>query len=330
MDERDKKTELLVGLFLTIGLLFLGLLILQFSSVRELFKDTYVITVPFPDGSGVKQDTPVLFGGLKIGKVPKLPQHDATYTGVIIALEIYNTEKIPIDAKFGIGTSGLLGDSYIEIRSSSPDTKTYYADGAVVPKESVAQSSGLGALQDTAKDLGKKVDVAVEDLRAVIADLRTSLKKINEGLLTEKSVADLKSTFTHLNSVTTRLDEKTFSEETSADVKAAVAALKETAKTMEAAAKKLDPVLTKLDHAAGNAEDMMVSADKAMKSLEGTTTALRKGDGLLPALIYDRNLKEEFSMLITNLRQRGVLWYKDKAGGDHSEAPKPPLLKPKR
>lgn len=330
MDERDKKTELLVGLFLTIGLLFLGMLILQFGSVQELFKDTYTLTVPFSDGSGVKQDTPVLFGGLKIGKVPRLPQHDATYTGVIVTLEIYNTEKIPTDARFSIGTSGLLGDSFVEIRSGSPDTKTYYADGAVVPKDSVAQSSGLGALQDTAKDLGKKVDVAVEDLRAVIADLRTSLKRINEGLLTEKSVADLKSTFTHLNSVTTRLDEKTFSEETSADVKEAVAALKETARIMEAAAKKLDPVLTKLDHAAGTAEGMMGSADKAMKSLEGTTTALRKGDGLLPALIYDRNLRNEFSMLITNLRQRGVLWYKDKAGEEHPEAAKPPLLTPKR
>ena len=36
MDERDKKTELLVGLFLFVGLIMLALLILQFGSVRSL------------------------------------------------------------------------------------------------------------------------------------------------------------------------------------------------------------------------------------------------------------------------------------------------------
>lgn len=330
MDERDKKTELLVGLFLTIGMIFLGLLILQFSSVRELFKDTYTITVPFPDGSGVKEGTPVLFGGLKIGKVPERPKHDPTYTGVIIALEIYNTEKVPIDAKFGIGTAGLLGDSYIEIRPTSGEAKTYYQDGAVVSKEHVSNASGLNALQDTAKDLSKKVDAALEDLRTGIADLRTSLKKINDGVLSDKSIEDLKSTFAHLDSVMARLDEKTLGEQTSTDVKEAVASFKEAAKSLEAATKKLDPVVVKADAA-------MASADKAMKSIDTSAAAfgkvateLRRSDGLLPALIYDRNLKNEFSMLITNLRQRGVLWYKDKAGEEKAEQAKPPLLKAKR
>ncbi len=35
MEERDKKTELLVGLFLLIGLLLISGLILEFSSVLE-------------------------------------------------------------------------------------------------------------------------------------------------------------------------------------------------------------------------------------------------------------------------------------------------------
>lgn len=337
MEERDKKTELLVGLFLTVGILLMGLLILQFGSVRELFKDTYTITVPFADGTGIKEGTPVMFGGLRIGKVPRRPQHDATYTGVIITLEIYDTERIPSDAKFGIGTAGLLGDSYIEIRAVNPATRTYIQPDAVLTKESVASASGLGGLQDTAKDLSKKVDVAVEDIRAAIADLRVSLKKINEGALSDENISDLKDTFNHLNKVVTRLDEKTFDEQTSKDVKEAVASFKAAAKSVENAAAKLDPAMTKVSSAADKADTVMASADKAMKSLDDgaaalgkVATDLRRGEGLLPALIYDRNLKNEFSMLITNLRQRGVLWYRDKAGEVREEPPKPPLLKPKR
>jgi hypothetical protein len=37
MEEHDKKTELMVGLFLFVGLLLLGGLSLQFGSLRESF-----------------------------------------------------------------------------------------------------------------------------------------------------------------------------------------------------------------------------------------------------------------------------------------------------
>ncbi|MFZ4765376.1 MAG: MlaD family protein [Roseimicrobium sp.] len=325
MDERDKKTELLVGLFLTVGLLFLSLLILQFSTVRELFKDTYTLTVPFPDGSGLRENTPVLFGGLRIGKVSRMPVHDATYTGIIVTIEIYQKEKIPVDAKFSIGTAGLLGDTFIEIRSGSADTRTYYQDGAVVAKERVAQAGGLGALQDTAKDLSNKLETALNDLRGAVGDVRASLKKLNEGALSDESVKDVKGTLAQLNSVVTRLNEKIFSEQTSTEVKEAVAAFRETARTLEATAKKLEPALAKADH-------VMVSADKAMKTMDTSAAAigrvatdLRKGDGLLPALLHDQTLKSDFTSFMANLRERGVLWYRD----NDSEKPHAPSLKAK-
>ena len=71
MEERDKKTELLVGMFLTLGLVMLGLLILQFGSIRELFKSSYAISVALPDGSGIREGSPVMLGGSRIGKVSK-------------------------------------------------------------------------------------------------------------------------------------------------------------------------------------------------------------------------------------------------------------------
>ena len=145
MDERDKKTELLVGLFLTIGLALLGLLVLQFGSVREYFKDTYEITVPFPDGTGIKAGTPVMLGGSKIGKVPRMPQLNAQFNGVIIPLEIYHDKRIPADAKFAIGTAGLLGDSFIEISPTGAPTGAYIEPGASLPKDNVSSGGGLGA-----------------------------------------------------------------------------------------------------------------------------------------------------------------------------------------
>lgn len=328
MEETDRKTELLVGMFLTFGLVLLGLLILQFSSVRELFKDTYDLTVPFPDGTGIKVGTPVMLGGSKVGKVSDRPRLNEAFNGVIIPLEIYETVKIPVDAKFGIGTSGLLGDSYVEVRPSGKHTESYIEPGTVIPEAQVTQAGGLGGLQDTALNIGQKVDVAIEDVRAAVADLRLSLKRINEGVLSEQSSADLKGAIASLNHVVKRLDEDTLGEETSKNLKTAVESFKNVATSLEVSAKKLDPAIEKLDGAFGKTEALLGSADGAMKSIDksakeigSVATDLRKGGGLLPALLHDQELKQEFSSLISNLRQRGILFYKDRSGEESGRQP---------
>jgi phospholipid/cholesterol/gamma-HCH transport system substrate-binding protein len=342
MEERDKKTELLVGLFLTFGLLLLGMLVLQFGSVRELFKTSYEITVPFPDGTGIRDGTPVRLGGSKVGKVPRQPVLDADFKGVLITLEIYDHVKIPKDAKFGIGTAGLLGDSFIEIRTTGTESEAYIEPGSQLPKENVVGATGLGALQDSAKDLGKQAEDVLAEIKLAVKDLRVSLDKINGKALGDENMNELKESFAHLNSVLKRLDEKTLGEETSKDVKEAVASFKAAAKSMEEAAKKFDPIVTKIDSAsgkidsaAGKADTVMANADKAIKSIDEAAdslgkvgTDLRKGEGLLPALIHDRTLKNEFSMLISNLRQKGVLWYKDKAGEQQARQPQPQKQEP--
>ena len=85
--------------------------------------------------------------------------------------------------------------------------------------------------------------------------------------------------------------------------------------------KKLDPAFMKIDKATENIVSMSGKLDKfvdgagdTMKSIDKTVTGLRSGNGLLPALTNDAQMKNEFRLLITNLREHGVLWYRDSAG----------------
>lgn len=318
MEERDKKTELLVGLFLFIGIILLGLLILQFSSVREAFKGTYPLTVEFPDGTGIKKDTPIVLSGTKVGKVTDKPKLNETNNGVIVPLAIYQNVKIPTDAKFGIGTAGLLGDSFIQIKADNEPNNEFFK-----PNDHIkgSPSTGLKNMQETAEELARKVDQTLEDLRS-------SLKKINEGALSDAAIRDLNESFKHLNNVVTRLDEKTLTDETSDQIKGAVASFKNAAQAMEQSVHKLDPAIAKIDSASGKIDDaaskagpVLDSANAAMKSIDKNATAvgntvrdLTKGDGLLPALMKDSQLRAEFQRLVTNLREHGVLFYKDDSG----------------
>ncbi|MBX7209744.1 MAG: MlaD family protein [Verrucomicrobiaceae bacterium] len=334
MDERDKKTELLVGIFLTVGLALLGLLILQFGSVREYFKDTYEITVPFPDATGVKVGTPIMLGGSKIGKVPRMPRLNEHFNGVIVPLEIYKDKRVPADAKFTVGTAGLLGDAFIEIRPTGEKTTAYIEPGASLTDDNVQKSSGLGALQSTAQDIGKKVDVALEDIREAVADLRVSLKKINEGALTDRALADFRESMEHLNATMKRMDDKVLGDENAANLKAAIADIKDaattfktSAKNVEDSTKKLGPMFDKLDPAVAKADKVMSSAEDALKSVKtgaenfsAATKKLNSGDGLLGSLMSDRELRTDFKATIADLRdvaanvkKSGFLWYKNVA-----------------
>ncbi len=333
MEERDKKTELLMGLFLFVGLLLLGILILQFGSVREVFKTTYEITVPFPDASGVKAGTPVVLGGSKIGKVPRLPQLNDQFNGVIIPLEIYQDKKIPIDARFAIGTSGLLGDSYIEIRPSGKPTASYIAAGAFISKESVVSAGGLSALQDTATEVGKKADLVMDDMRGALSEIKESMAKVNKDALGPETIRHFKESIEHLNGTMTRVDNKVLGEEnasnlknTLADLRESAARFKSTAATLDDQVKRLGPMFDKLDPAIAKADGVMTNLDGALKSIKGVadnlavaTKGMKNGDGLLKALFSDQKLKNDFTDLISNMKRNGVLFYRDSADKSKAE-----------
>lgn len=359
MDERDKKTELLVGIFLTVGLVLLGVLILQFGSVREYFRDSYEVTVPFPDATGVKVGTPIMLGGSRIGKVPRMPKLNDQFNGVIVPLEIYKDKRIPADAKFSIGTAGLLGDAFIEISPTGAKTIAYIEPGASLTDENVRKSSGLGALQNTAQDIGKKVDVAIEDIRAAVADLRVSLKKINDGALSDTTLADFRESMEHLNNTMKRMDDNVLGEENAASLKSAIADIREaaagfknSARNVEEATKKLGPMFDKLDPAVAKVDKVVSTAEEALKSVKtgadsfsAAAKRLNTGDGLLQALMSDRELKADFKAAIadlkdvaSNVKKSGFVFYKNVAdkekaaqqkqeAHDQQEQQRPPLFR---
>ena len=327
MEERDKKTELLVGLFLFVGLLLLGGLILQFGSLRESFKGTYEITVPFPDATGVKEGTPVILGGSRIGKVSRMPKLNEQFNGVIISLEIYNDKKIPRDAKFGIGTAGLIGDAYIEIRPSGKDTESYIEPGTVILPGQVASGGGLSAMQETASQVGRKVDLVLDDVRAATNELKSALQRVNQGALSDKVLESFQRSMAHLESTMKDVDEGVLAEENKTNLKVAITDLKDAtasfkrmALSVEGEVKKVGVIMDKIDPAVSKFDQAATSADEALKAFKQSgdnlaifTRDMAKGDGLMKALLLDKELRDDFKQLISNLKRNGVLFYKDDA-----------------
>ena len=326
MIDSDRKTEMLVGLFLFVGLLMLGGLILQFGRVREVFKDTYTLRVEFPNASGIKEGSPVFLGGSRVGKVNRKPQLNATFTGVIIDLELFKDVMIPADAAFAVGSAGLMGDALIEIKPSGKDTDIFLPHDydQIIAGE---HAGGLSDLQSTAKTVGEKVDVVLDEVKIALTDVKQAMSKINKGALADGTIQDFKESMEHLNSTLKRVDEKVLGDENAenlktalADLKDAAASFKSASKNVEESSKKLGPMFDKLDPAIAKAEGVMASADESLQSIKKAADAFAEaaenvssGKGLLGALMHDQRLMGDFRDLIYNFKVNGPLWYKDTA-----------------
>ncbi len=326
MIDSDKKTEMLVGLFVLVGLLLLGGLVLTFGRVREVFKDTYDLKVSFPNASGVKENSPVFLGGSRVGKVKEKPQLNSTFTGVIINLEIFKDIMIPADATFSVGSAGLMGDALVEIKPSGKETDVFLPHDYDKIIEG-QKAGGLSDLQSTAKEVGQKVDVVLDEVQIALQDVKQAMSKINKGALSDATIQDFKEGMQHLNSTLKRVDEKVLGEENALTLKSTLAELKEAAtgfknaaKNVEDTSKRLGPMFDKLDPAMGKADKVMASADESLQSIKkaadsfaAVATAISSNKGLLGALTNDQRLMNDFRDLIYNFKVNGPLWYKDTA-----------------
>ena len=344
MIDSDKKTELLVGLFLFVGLLLLGGLILQFGRVREVFMDTYHLHVAFANASGIKEGSPVFLGGSRVGKVDKKPVLNPTFSGVIIDLELFKDVKIPADATFGIGSAGLMGDALVEIKPSGQLTDVFLPHDydKIIEGE---KASGLNDLQSTAKAVGEKVDVVLDEVKVTLKDIKEAMSKVNKGALSDPTIQNFTEGMEHLHSTLKRVDEKVLGDENSQTLKTALTELKDAAtsfknasKSLEESSKKLGPMFDKLDPAITKADKVMATADESLQSIKKAADSfamaaanISSSKGLLGSLMNDQRLMTDFRDLIYNFKVNGPLWYKDTAEKmraeelkKQQEAPTPP------
>jgi len=111
-------TEIIVGLFVFIGLLCMGYTSIKLGQVDFFDTSYYPIQADFTSATGLKKDTNIEISGVKVGKVKeiRLENYEAAVT-MLIKKDI----EIQDDAIASIRTKGILGEQYIEILPGASD-----------------------------------------------------------------------------------------------------------------------------------------------------------------------------------------------------------------
>lgn len=106
--------ETIVGIFVIIGLLCVTYLAVKLGNVSFLGDDSYSMYARFNSVSGLRVGNSVEMLGLEIGRVAgfKMDQEEQI---AVVEMRIDKDIKIYDDAIASIRTSGLIGDSYINL-----------------------------------------------------------------------------------------------------------------------------------------------------------------------------------------------------------------------
>ncbi len=284
MDRHERGLEFKVGAFVFVGLAMLGALVVQFGRLGEGLKTYYPLTVRFTDASGLLKGSDVLLAGAKIGKVSGGPQMVPGSRGVDVPLKIYDYIKVPEGSKFTVGSSGLLGDRFVNVVLPPGQPKAFLAPNTHI---SGARETGID-------DLTREGGALVNDLRGTVQKIDTTVSRLNQDTLSSANMENLKASMEHLNQAT--------------------GALAESSKKLDGVIEQADSTMTSAKSAADNLQNAIADVRKVLKSAT-------QGKGLVAALLNDQQLANDLHALVTNLRAHGILFYRDSAAKAETKTP---------
>ena len=188
---KDSNLEIKVGSFVLVGLIAAGVLVVAFGRFGEMFNRSYEITVPFPNASGIIKNSQVLYRGAKVGSVVSPPLIIDQGEAVELVLRIHANVKIPDNAKYRIGSYGLLGDRFVDVIPPKNLSGNYLQNGERVKE-----------MQDLPKNLG---DLA-EQMQPIVQRLDHISEKVDKQIMTEKLATDITSAVASTKSVLAKVD----------------------------------------------------------------------------------------------------------------------------
>jgi phospholipid/cholesterol/gamma-HCH transport system substrate-binding protein len=150
-----KRIELMVGLFVLLGLLGLTFLALKAANLGSSGGgETYRVTAKFDNIGGLKARAPVRTAGVTVGRVKSIALDPTTFQGVV-QLDISRDYQFPKDTSAKILTAGLLGDQYVGLEPGADEKNLAAGDAIKLTQSAVVLENLIGQfLYNKAADSG--------------------------------------------------------------------------------------------------------------------------------------------------------------------------------
>jgi phospholipid/cholesterol/gamma-HCH transport system substrate-binding protein len=289
----SKRLEIKVGLFVFLGLVLLGVLLIQFSKGTSIFHGTYTLQLHSANVGGLKPRASVLLAGVQVGSVSDI-ELAPDGKSVTIFLNIYKRFKIYHDAEFVIEQSGFLGDEFVAIIPTANE-------GEILTNNEVVECEAPFNLQEVARsaagfveridETARKLDDSVSQLQRVV---------LNKETLTNFSIAVHNMRSVSESAVGTIGDLNSLIATNSGQVTRAVSNMLFFSKQLTQLAGSADILL------ATNGVEVttaMKNIESATETLTNLMTGMQSGKGLAGVILQSPELSSNVQAIAGNLAE---------------------------
>ncbi len=294
----QRRRDVVVGIFVILGLGALGWMILKFGDLPTTITrmKSFQVRVQFPTAPGVMKDTPVRFCGYQIGRVtavmsPEVREDPGTHQKYHQTLCVLSISKkyvdIPSNVQVKLMTRG-LGSSYLELkvdpaRLPAPPLDPNDPASCFLRNGMLLQGSTGMTSEFFPEESQKKLESLVEDLRAFVGNANRIIGDPNNQ-------RNFKATLANLSKTSDAFPDA---------VDSAVALMKDAQKTMEEFRRLATTGGATLQSADGKMERLVASMVTTSNEIGRTVGQLRlalekvnDGQGSAARLINDGRLYE--------------------------------------
>jgi phospholipid/cholesterol/gamma-HCH transport system substrate-binding protein len=113
-----KTSEVVVGLFVLVGIICLGYLAIKLGKLEVLGDSGYPLYADFPTVAGLKRGDPVEIAGVKVGRVEAMGLAEDRAR---LKLRVDDGVKVQEDAIASVRARGLIGDKFVLISPGGSD-----------------------------------------------------------------------------------------------------------------------------------------------------------------------------------------------------------------
>ncbi len=186
-----KRIELILGIFVFIGLAILVIMIIGLGDYQYAGKK-YEIYAVFNYISGVVEGAPVRYAGVDVGKVMKAKLFETPEGNVKIRLGLGINEGVSIrkDSEAVINSLGIIGEKYVEIFPGADNTGALPSGGEIAGIDPVALENVMSRVQE------------------VMGRLEAALGSVNK-ILSDDTQKDIKTTIVNFRNFGANMDRLT-------------------------------------------------------------------------------------------------------------------------
>jgi phospholipid/cholesterol/gamma-HCH transport system substrate-binding protein len=290
MNTEKSKRTVIVGLFVTLGLLILLVGVFTLGGQKKSFVPSIKVQAVFDNVNGLQKGDNVWFSGVKVGTVKSVDFNGNSQIRVTMHIERKAQEFIRKDAKAKVGAEGFIGNKLVVIYGGTPEAGHVEGGEHLQVERTLSTDDMMATLQKNN-----------ENLVAITTDFKTVSNRLVNGEGTAGALLTDATLFKSLQRTANNLQMAAHNSEQLSNHIAEYTAQLNKPGSLANGLVHDTLIMANLHAAVKQINDAANAAHSFTANLKNVSDQLHTSDNTLGLLLNDGETAEQMKSIITNL-----------------------------